>query len=93
MSSEMIERVAAAISAAEQRAVAELRIKQFGQGRIEAVLEQMGPAKVTDNHRAAAIAVIEAMRDPTDAMVGAGGVYAEYSIKAAWQEMIDAALR
>lgn len=48
---------------------------------------------IADEARQEARAVIESMRDPTDAMIDAGGVYAKYSIKAAWQEMIDAALR
>ncbi len=47
-----------------------------------------------ENYRALARAAIEAMREPTEAMIDAGAIYADCNgAHGAWQAMIDAALK
>ena len=53
------------------------------------------PANILDIHRGRARAAIAVMRDPTRQMVRAGGVMTENDgeAEAAWDAMIDAALK
>jgi hypothetical protein len=93
--SEMIERVAKAI--AETIALAHIKhnLREINQeDQLEEYLK-MFPIKVTLADSDVASAAIEAMRNPTDAMLACGeqwGLPSDPMGLKRWQEMIDAAL-
>lgn len=63
---------------------------------IQSALSEGTPGRDPDRMERIARAAIEAMRDPTEAMIDKGYDHVDYGgtdIEAAWKDMIDAALK
>lgn len=93
--SEMIERVAKALYDMEPiedsgESIDGFQVTPAGALTWEAVKECH--EEVAEHYREQAQAAIAAMREPTEAMMDAGDIFADNTVRQCWQAMIDEAL-
>jgi hypothetical protein len=95
---EMIERVARALFDASQKNLVVSRTNELLYGKSDVTWEYINSehvvSSIAEDYRTRARAAIEAMREPTEAMLKSGDSSraAAFGCVSTWQEMIDAAL-